>query len=403
MNNAALTDEEIAGIVAQAESIKENHDKGDKAERNPFQRGKHPSLSRNIMIIGTGDGGCNIASTIKKKQPNVYAIAYNTSKRSLPTLSVNKAVVPNAEDGSGKDRSYSKDVFKKAAYKTLMQLVKDELAQTEYEYIIVTTTADGGTGGGSSPNIAKVIADNVAVPVIILGVYPALAEDAKAQYNTIAWQADVEKTGLPYIIYDNECRSNFPKAVMQSEVNDEIAEAMTVITGAAYGDTNISAIDNRDMHMMLVEAGKRINIVTSTKKPKVGETIDSYLDSIFSSAAQPKPSGQMAMGLFVKGPKAFISAIDTSLFDFRDKYGDALLYTHIEESDEVRISMVVAGSDVPDLRLQQIKERYDDIMSNVHTSNITAASVLEEINDPFAIKPAAVQPKTDDDFSGLDL
>lgn len=402
-NSASLTDEDIAGIVAQAAAHSQESTQSNKRPIKPFQDKAKGPLSRNIMVIGTGDGGCNIASAIKKKQPSVYAIAYNTSKRSLPTLSVNKAVVPNAEDGSGKDRSYSKEVFKKAAYKTLMQLVKEELAQTEYEYIIITTTADGGTGGGSSPNIAKVISDNVSVPVIILGVYPALAEDAKAQYNTIAWQADVEKTGLPYIIYDNETRSNFPKAVMQSEVNDEIAEAMTVITGAAYGDTNISAIDNRDMHMMLVEAGGRINVVTSTKKPKVGETIDAYLDSIFSSAAQPKPSGQMAMGLFVKGPKAFISSIDTSLFDFRDKYGDALLYTHIEEADDVRISMVVAGSDVPDLRLQQIKERYDDIMSNVHTNSMTAASVLEEIDDPFSIKHTAAQPKTDDDFSGLDL
>lgn len=395
-----LTDEEISKMVEAANS---RPAQPVKRESTPVQQERKDGISRNVLVIGTGDGGCNIASDIKKKLPGIYAIAYNTSKRALSTLFVDKAVIPNAEDGSGKDRSYSKNVFKRSAYKTLIELVQSVLSNGSYEYIFVTTTADGGTGGGSSPNIAKVVADNVNIPVIVIGVYPALAEDAKAQYNTIAWQTDIEKTGLPYMVFDNQARANYPKAVMHTTVNDEIVSAMTVITGAAYGNTNISMIDNRDMHMMLVEAGKRINVISSSNKPKVGESLDAYLDTKMTAAAQPLPIGQKAMGVFVRGPKAFISSIDTSLFDFREKYGDALLYTHIEESPEVCISLVIAGSDLPEMRLQEIKERYEDIMSAAHNQTITAASVLEEMEDPFRLQDNSTQEKAGNDFSGLDL
>lgn len=392
-----LTDEDIAKMVANA-TIAETD------EASPPIPKQKTELTRNIMFIGAGDGGCNIASDIKREIPEVFVIAYNTSKRAMSSLTIDAGIVPNAEDGSGKDRSYSKNVFKRAAYKNLIGLVEKTLAARRFDYIIVTTTADGGTGGGSSPNIAKVIADNVDIPVIVLGVYPAIAEDAKAQYNTIAWQADIEKTGLPYIIYDNQARSNVPKAVMQEAVNKTIVEDMKVLTGVAYGDTTISAIDNRDMHMLLVEAGKRINIISTDMKPKVGETLDEFLTTKLTAACQPLPAGQTAMGLFIKGPKAFISSIDTSLFGFREQFGDALLYTHIEECTDVCISMVIAGSDLPEMRLEQIKERYNDIMANYHVSEKTAASVLDEMSDPFAIKKRVAKTQTEDlDFSGLDL
>lgn len=394
---SSLTDEEINAMVKNAAAIAEN------PVPQPQQK-QRTRLTRNVLVIGAGDGGCNIASGIKNAIPEVYAIAYNTSSRAVNTLHVDMVITPNAEDGSGKDRSYSKDVFKRAAYKTLVELVKDATAKMQFDYIFVTTTADGGTGGGASPNIAKVVADNVSVPVIVIGVYPALAEDAKAQYNTIAWQAEIEKTGLPYMIFDNQARANYPKLLMQLSVNDEITVAMLVLTGESYGNTNISAIDNRDMHMILIEAGKRINVYSSTMKPKVGITLDEYLENVLANAAQPDPVGYGAIGVFVKGPSSMISALDTSLIDFRAKHGDALMYTHIEESPDVCISLITSGSGIPEARLNEIKDRYDELTTKAATSTVTAASVLDQIDDPFAIKKNnPVKDSDEDDFSGLDL
>ena len=349
------------------------------------------SKRRNLLVVGCGDGGCNIAAAIRDKIPNnSRCIMYNTSARALMQYrSIASAIVlPEEEDGSGKDRSYSKDVFRSGQYKRLLEEVNGVIskANVPYDYILVTTTTDGGTGGGVSPIVAKFLKDNTTIPVIILGVLPSLAEDATAQFNALSWQADVEKTGVPHIIFDNNTHSGSSKQAMHIAVNKAIAEAMTVISGTAYGDTLISAIDNRDMLMILMNAGKRITVVTTTDKPRVSDTFDDFIINMLKNAEQPMPKDAAAIGIFVKGPKSFIETVDTSLMKVRSVIGNAQMYAHIQEDDEVRISIIAAGCIAYDDRMYQMRQRYEDIMESMNHESIGAGDVLVGMANPFETK-----------------
>lgn len=346
------------------------------------------SKKRNILIVGCGDGGCNIAATIRNKIPdNSRCVMYNTSARALMQYRSIAAsiVLPEEEDGSGKDRSYSKDVFRSGQYKRLLEEVNGMIsaAATPYDYILVTTTTDGGTGGGVSPIVAKFLKDNTTIPVIILGVLPSLAEDATAQFNALSWQTDVEKTGVPHIIFDNNTHAGTSKQAMHIAVNKAIAEAMTVISGTAYGDTLISAIDNRDMLMILMNAAKRIVVVTKTDKPRVSETFDDFVLDMLKNSEQPMPKDATAIGIFVKGPKAFIESVDTSLMKVRSVIGNAQMYAHIQEADDVRISLIAAGCTAYDDRMYQMRQRYEDIMASMNHESIGAGDVLAGMANPF--------------------
>lgn len=361
------------------------------------------AVSRNLLVIGCGDGGCNIASTIRDRIPDVRVIAYNTSRRAMDSIHADVRVIPPAEDGSGKVREYSQDVFKKGSHKHILHYVNDFITNIpNLEYIVVTSSCDGGTGGGISPRMAKFIADNVDIPVIIIGVYPSINEDSMSQYNTLMWQTEVEKTGLPYMVFDNDGYTG-PKNYVHRMVNEDIADAMEVLTGAVYGDTNIQAIDNRDMLMMIQNVGGRICIYTDDSRPKVNDTLDGYLTALITNTTEPAPEGMRAVGLFLKGGDDLVNNTDTSLIKVRQQFGNAdLMYTHLEISNETRISLIATGCASPSQRLAQMRQRYDDIRNTEKVSHDTASDIVKGMENPLG-KMKTKSASTETDFSALDL
>lgn len=361
------------------------------------------AVSRNLLIIGCGDGGCNIASAIRDRIPDVRVIAYNTSRRAMDNIHADVRVIPAAEDGSGKVREYSQEVFKKGSHKHILHYVNDFITNIpNLEYIVVISSCDGGTGGGISPRMAKFISDNVDIPVIIIGVYPSINEDSMSQYNTLMWQTEVEKAGLPYMIFDNDGYTG-PKNYVHQMVNADIVDAMEVLTGAVYGDTNIQAIDNRDMLMMVQNVGGRICIYTDDTRPKVNDSLDGYLTNLISNTTEPVPEGMRAVGLFLKGNDNLVNNTDTSLITVRQQYGNAdLMYTHLEISNVTRISLIATGCSSPSHRLAQMRQRYDDIRNSEKISRDTASDIIKGMENPLG-KMAKKNMSTETDFSALDL
>lgn len=365
---------------------------------------KDTNKRRNLLVVGCGDGGSMIASEIRISIPETYCICYNTSPHAMAKIQADIKIVPEAEDGSGKVRDYSKDVFKQGSYKHLLGNVTAALdSHPNIEYVIVVTTTDGGTGSGVSPMVAKFIATNVDIPVIIIGVYPALSEDATAQFNAMSWQTEVEKTGLPYMVFDNSI-SGTPKPVVHRLINKEIATMLKVITGDFYGETNISQIDSRDLYMLLQHTGKRIFIETDTSRPSTGELLDEYVIDMINTAYQPAPSNAKGIGVFLKGPKNMLDTLDTSIPKVRQRYGDAAVqYSHIEESDSIQISIVMTGCSEPSDRLFMMRSRYDDIIAAQNTDQSTLGSLMDGMNNPLGNLKKTHRDNAEPDLSALDL
>lgn len=358
---------------------------------------------RNLLIIGMGDGGCNIADAISKKIPKQsFVIAYNTSTSNMDKISANIHLVPPEEDGAGRVRAYSKDVFKQGTYKTLLDNVQEVCDKMQkLSYIIICTTAGGGTGSGSSPMAAKLIADNVDIPVIIVGVYPNAEDDATAQFNAIEWQREVEKTGLPYMIWDNDQAGSIGD--VHKKINESIADVMSLFAGVRYGSSNISMIDSRNLYMLLAHTGGRIVSSISTVRPSSKETLDDYLDTMIQNSMQPLPSNSTALGVFVKGPKELLGRVGTETLARIKNYGQPILhFNHLEESDELTIAIIMAGCTEPSDRIMVLKNRYDDIMKALRASKGSIMDGFDDITNPLG-STSKKKISNGPDFSALDL
>ena len=315
---------------------------------------------RKLLIIGTGDGGCNIASMAKRHYPDyTRVVLYNTSARALGNLTGDSKLTPNdGYDGAGKERGYSKDAFKRV-HRQFIEKV-DEYKDF-CDYIVVVSTCDGGTGGGISPMVAKLMSG--IKPTILVGVYPSLDEDAHSQKNLIDWQAEAEKSEARYMVFDNNKYRKEPKSDMHRKVNDEVVAAIGELIGSNFGITDIQAIDNRDFKLLMDKRAGRIAVYT-TNKPKSSDSVDDNLESLISQSSQILPSSVQLYGLFIKGSNNIISTSDIKLNDIRAKYGEGDMFNHIEIADDSRITLICSGCDVATERLQQAASRYKEIMES---------------------------------------
>ena len=393
-----LNDDQIKELINKA--------KNDRNVRLSLADGIHSTVTRNFIIVGTGDGGCNIAQAIMNACPDVFFIAYNTSTRGMTKLNPDMVVTPEEEDGSGTVRSYSKEVFcsTNGYAQQLLQKVTAICEKAEnIEYILVTTTVDGGTGGGVSPMIAKFLSDNMDIPVILLGVYPSLTEDATAMYNALQWQSEVEKTGCPYIILDNNDPDVSFKLQVHQKVNAQAAQMVKILTGEMFGPTNISAIDNRDMYMLLKHIGGRICIYGQKGKPPIGKSIDEYIMDMIQYTNSPAPNEVEGIGLFIKGPETFVKNADTSLTKICATYGNAAIrYFHLEVSDDPYIAIIMTGNSEPTDRLMIMKQRYDEIMNNIKKTASSVTDIMSDMNNPLSKPEKKTAPKNMD-LSALDF
>ena len=317
-------------------------------------------VKRKILVIGTGDGGCNIASDIKRAYPEIPVLGYNTSNRGTGDLKIDHFIIPRAEDGSGKERSYSKSILKRGVYKYVLDNI--DRFGPDADYIVITTTCDGGTGGGISPMLAKLFMSNMGIPVIVIGVYPALSEDARAQHNMLEWQKEIEDIGARYMIFDNNYYSDLPKAQMHTKVNRDIVNVIGILLGKDFGKTSIQAIDSRDMEMILNRYPGRIVIGVTNNRPRVGKTIGQVCVENCLNMSQPAPEAVQSYGLFIKGSKDFIGNVDTSAIDIRDQFGEGDMYTHLEISDSLEIALICGGCSTPSTRVSLAAQRYNEIM-----------------------------------------
>jgi len=364
--------------------------------------------TRRFMLIGVGDGGCNIADTIHTAIPDSYFIAYNTSMRATDKRHPNVKIVPYDEDGTGKDRTYSQNVFRQGSYRDLLRLVNEvqALPKTACDYVMVIATCDGGTGGGVSPMMTKYLKDNIEIPVLLMGVYPNLQEDATAQYNAMQWQGEVEKHELAYLVLDNN--SALTRMEYQAQVNKQAADIMKLLSGQMFGETDLAQIDNRDMYTLLTHFPGRITVHFGTTKPAVNSSIGSYLLNLFPLWNEPAPTNARGYGLFIKAPEAVLKAADTTIEEVRNEVGDVVVqYTHLEPSDnDVAIALICVGCTEASDRIGSIWARYDEIRFNMRDNAKGAVTrYLDDMVSPMAAASAPVRkdPASEPDLSALGL
>jgi len=76
--------------------------------------------------------------------------------------------------------------------------------------------------------------------------------------------------------------------------------------------------------------------------------------------------------------------MDTSLTGIQAKYGTAVIkFAHIEESEEIKIAVLMTGCSEAADRLTSIKNRYDDAMSAQKNRKSVVSDLMETATNPM--------------------
>lgn len=366
------------------------------------------NATRKIMVIGCGDGGSNITSAIVKALPaDTFGMIYNTSDRAMAFQKSNISIRPFGVDGSGKVRSFATEIFKDpeiATGRRFMERAKELIDEMgDLSYIVVVGTADGGTGSGTVPIMAKLLRANLDIPVIVMGVYPSIAEDAMSQFNAIQWQQEINDAQVPYIILDNSTDDpNMDPIAVHEKVNRYAVEIIKLLSGNIYGDTDISIIDNRNLYMLIEQMGGRIVIATENGRPSNQTTLDDHILRMLERNYQPEPSDVRGIGVFIKGPEDMITRYNTSIQKVQEKYGYAILkFAHVQVDKDPAVAILLSGCSEATDRLLQMQGKYDDLMRAKTNGGSRASALANDMVNPVGTVKKAGK-KEGLDFSVLE-
>jgi cell division GTPase FtsZ len=346
---------------------------------------KKENFTRNLVIVGTGDAGCKVATEVKRGIEDVKTLGFNSSRRNESLWNLDTFIHLPAEDGSGKDRLFARQRLEESDATVKLS---DAVLLERPDVVCIMHSTGGGTGSGTAANIAidlynQCVDNTVDMPVILVTMLPEIHDDPVAIFNTIECQKEINKLTLPYMTFNNN-RATGNVVNVHITVNEEIVNAMRVIKGRDFRKSETYSIDNKDIEKVLGTAG-RLSIFSSKRRPKVGENIDDYIINMIEDSTQEEPFSPEAYAILIKAPKEILEQIDISLTKIRAKYGESLRrYAHFEESSECEIVFMAAGSAEPETAIKSLRSRYNEIMDV--RNNARKVKVDLEIESPLTEK-----------------
>lgn len=219
--------------------------------------------ANNILIVGIGQAGNNIAEEMAKQNPKISSICINSSETDMETLEhvKNKVTLP-AKGGANRDRNNAKQFLKDEIY-----LVADTIkSYASKEHIYIAFSLGGGTGSGITPMLLQVLANTMPNRLFnLIGVLPSEKEGRKAQANTVeCWQElmTLEKVNIGAIyLLDNNKRNS------KQTINREFARLFN-----KYLDMTKPHIDG------VIDSSELTELGTTTGLTGI-YNIDDYLDN----------------------------------------------------------------------------------------------------------------------------
>ena len=254
-------------------------------------------VGNKCLVIGCGQGGSRLGNAIslkfKSTDSNIYI---NTSSKDIKGLNIkdmNRIVKLGGEEieGAGKDRSAGNQLLSQFR-DSIINKVKEKLTEEFYDYVFVTFTTSGGTGGGIGPKVTALINSDVIlkevekkfgkIPLVfgVAAIPEICAEEGNISYkNTLLCLNDIKKfvtndVGRYIIVHNGFDMINTRKQERTSKLDMVNVSVANVIHRyfTEYGTSRISNLDRADRHGALSTMGLHSWMVLDTN----GERSDKY-------------------------------------------------------------------------------------------------------------------------------
>lgn len=322
-------------------------------------------MKMTASVIGIGAGGGNIAHLMSYYDGYATA-AFNTTQADMVDLNVDHKVAIENVNGSGKDRAFSANEFKRS-YKSffehdgIKELMKNDL-------IFIVGTGGGGTGTIISPMAAAYLKTEYPNKMIfMIGVLGSIKEDLVSQKNMREFMSDLEnKLDIPYLLFDNNRARNKVGDEVYEKVNHDVVTAIRVLSKEFFIENSRSNIDGRDYArltsfkgLMSVITIPKLNISVSEENV---DLIGRIQNAIENSTAVTTNSPD-AYGFFMNADPEVYHLIDTTFDDVQNSIAgiptSGLVFRHLQNNSGQgpEFAMIMSGMAAPMDRFKMIERR----------------------------------------------
>ena len=201
-----------------------------------------------VLFVGIGQAGNNIASEILKKNNRYNGLFINTSYEDIKGLdnATNVFIIP-AASGSGRSRNKAKLYAKKHIHSMVDKT--DEFPNQRVVNFVFSM--GGGTGSGIAPALIQILSKtNPNLHINVIAVKPLASESKKAHENCLAcWNELIKiKEIKTFYILDNNKRSN------KLAINKEFADLYDSFMNTTEANKN-GVIDHAELELLTESRG----------------------------------------------------------------------------------------------------------------------------------------------------
>ncbi len=241
-----------------------------------------------IAVVGVGGAGCNAVDALKGVLPEgITRIAVNTDSQKLVKVDADRKILIGESLLGGRSTGRNRELGRKALLENSLDV---EEAISEADIVFIIAGLAGGTGGGATPEIAR-IAWRQKKLIVVMGILPFSAEGLTARREALEAIRETREYANTLILSENdrllERVSDLPmeKALVASV--EILAMAVHAVL-EALSRPSVVNVNLSDMVQLLREGGlATMGIGEASGEDRASEAVSLALASPFFELSPP--------------------------------------------------------------------------------------------------------------------
>ena len=334
----------------------------------------------------------------------------NSTVKDIPQGYQHDAIIisPDQEAGCGKERNYAKSLM--LAYLRQNPNAIEARIPSDAKYVNILTTTEGASGSGASVVLARWIATQIGLPVLITLIC-GFETDIRGLQNTIEYFKDLE--GVGYVIRTVSNKKFLEKTnntfVAEKMANEDISTGIKVINAFDIVDSEQN-IDDTDHFKLITNPGMMFATeVTFDKKLKNPNQFDQIVcDAIdYSSSLDFAPSATK-VGIFMNISDDNLSVIDTSFTALKKKLCGAtieefFIHRQYVTSEPEFVRIIASGMNLPKDELVDIYNKYQKNLTTESSKEDDFFGAIKDMKTKSHEEVSKVDEKDNDFFANFDM
>lgn len=325
-----------------------------------------------FKLIGVGAAGNKAGITMIEKGTcdRSDVLLLNSTLKDIP-LDYRDITVQytNARGGAGKERDIAKMLCLQSIQDGDLDCL-DKLVTDEDELVIIVASAEGGTGSGSLPILAKYYTQVLGKTVHCV-VFTGFEEDSRGLQNTIELFQEMEDQYTIQVISNKKFLDTYNnKLKAEKAANEELAKKISILVGRDIIASEQN-IDETDLYksattpgFMMIESASLDRIKNTNQ---FNQIVSDMIDNTYSLDCTDRSMKRLAIILNISERTQDI--VDLQVEAIKNKLGIPYeVFTHVQhdKTKPESISIIASGMNMP---LDDVKDIYEKYKSQTEKMN----------------------------------